>query len=295
MCSPTRAALLTGVNPHRAGAGHVANSDPGFPGLRRRAGRRRRHRWPRSSATPATPRSRSASGTSPRTPTCPTPAPSHSWPLPARASTATTAFLDAFTNLHHPHRLVEDNHTVEVDQYPDGYYLTDDLTDRAHRHDRARSKASNPRQPFLCYFAHGAVHAPLHCKASDLARHRGPLRRRLGRDPRGPPPSASSSSGLLPPGTELPPRNTEDGRRRRRRGTTSPPEDQAPVRPVHGGVRGDGRQRRPERRPPATPALDELGVLDNTIFVFLSDNGASREGEDARHHRRTSARSSRRT
>ena len=32
MCSPTRAALLTGVNPHRAGAGHVANSDPGFPG-----------------------------------------------------------------------------------------------------------------------------------------------------------------------------------------------------------------------------------------------------------------------
>ena len=26
-------------------------------------------------------------------------------------------------------------------------------------------------------------------------------------------------------------------------------------------------------------ALDELGELDNTIFVFLSDNGASREGE----------------
>src|SRR6188472_2725610 len=32
MCSPTRAALLTGVNSHRAGAGSVANSDPGFPG-----------------------------------------------------------------------------------------------------------------------------------------------------------------------------------------------------------------------------------------------------------------------
>ena len=27
-------------------------------------------------------------------------------------------------------------------------------------------------------------------------------------------------------------------------------------------------------------ALDELGELDNTIFVFLSDNGASREGEE---------------
>src|SRR5262245_30013575 len=29
MCSPTRAALLTGVNPHLAGVGHVSNSDPG--------------------------------------------------------------------------------------------------------------------------------------------------------------------------------------------------------------------------------------------------------------------------
>ena len=28
----SRAALLTGLNPHRAGFGFVANSDPGFPG-----------------------------------------------------------------------------------------------------------------------------------------------------------------------------------------------------------------------------------------------------------------------
>src|SRR5690606_20312772 len=32
MCSPTRAALLTGVDPHRAGLGTVAHVDPGFPG-----------------------------------------------------------------------------------------------------------------------------------------------------------------------------------------------------------------------------------------------------------------------
>jgi len=34
MCSPSRAALLTGLNPHRAGVGHVAQDDPGFPGYR---------------------------------------------------------------------------------------------------------------------------------------------------------------------------------------------------------------------------------------------------------------------
>jgi hypothetical protein len=32
MCSPTRAALLTGLHPHAAGFGLVANVDPGFPG-----------------------------------------------------------------------------------------------------------------------------------------------------------------------------------------------------------------------------------------------------------------------
>ena len=51
-----------------------------------------------------------------------------------------------------------------VDRYPDDYYLTDDLTDRAIAMIR-ESKASNPDQPFFLYFAHGAVHAPLHAKA----------------------------------------------------------------------------------------------------------------------------------
>ncbi|MBL5975628.1 MAG: arylsulfatase, partial [Candidatus Leucobacter sulfamidivorax] len=32
VCSPARAALLTGLNPHRAGFGMVAHIDPGYPG-----------------------------------------------------------------------------------------------------------------------------------------------------------------------------------------------------------------------------------------------------------------------
>ena len=73
--------------------------------------------WPRCSATPATTRWRSASGTSPRTPTCPTPAPGTRGRC-QRGFDRYYGVLDAFTNLHHPHRLVEDNHTVEVDAVP---------------------------------------------------------------------------------------------------------------------------------------------------------------------------------
>src|SRR5690606_23387698 len=81
-------------------------------------------------------------------------------------------FLDGFTNLHHPHRLIEDNTAVEVDQYPDGYYVTDDFTDRAISMIRG-AKAGNPHKPFFLYFAHGAVHAPLHAKEEDIARYAG--------------------------------------------------------------------------------------------------------------------------
>src|SRR5690606_25360969 len=134
--------------------------------------------------------------------------PRHSWPL-QRGFDRYYGVLDAFTNLHHPHRLVEDNHTVEVDRYPEGYYVTDDLTDRAISMIR-HARASNPSQPFFCYFAHVAVHAPLQCKADDLARHLGrydagwdALREERHR--------RQVELGLLPEGTALPPRNSEEG------------------------------------------------------------------------------------
>ncbi len=273
MCSPTRAALLTGVNPHRAGAGHVANSDPGFPGYAaeladdvataaevfRDAGYHtiavgKWHLTKDSDLSDAGPR--------------------HSWPC-QRGFDRYYGVLDAFTNLHHPHRLVEDNHTVELDQYPDGYYVTDDLTDRAIAMIR-QAKASNPSQPFLCYFAHIAVHAPLQCKASDLARHRG--RYDAGWDAlRQARHERQVELGLLPPGTELAPRNAEEG-------DDVPPWDSldpadqalyARYMEVYAAMVDSVDQSVGRLH----AALDELGEAENTIFLFLSDNGASREGE----------------
>lgn len=275
MCSPTRAALLTGVNPHRAGAGHVANSDPGFPGYAAELAD--------DVATAAELFSDSGYHTIAigkwhltKDSDLSEAGPRHAWPC-QRGFDRYYGVLDAFTNLHHPHRLVEDNHTVPVDRYPDGYYVTDDLTDRAIDYIR-HSHASNPGQPFFCYFAHIAVHAPLQCKPEDHDRHRG--RYDLGWDElRAQRHRRQIELGLLPEGTPLPPPNFEEG-------DEVPPWDSldpadqalfsrymevyaAMVDSVDQSV---GR---------LLDALEELGVADNTIVCFLSDNGASREGEAA--------------
>jgi arylsulfatase len=273
MCSPTRAALLTGLEPHRAGVGHVAHSDPGFPGyameltpfaptlaeLLRDAGYQtlmvgKWHLTKDSEVNDAGDRS--------------------SWPL-QRGFDRYYGILDAFTNLHHPHRLIEDNHAVSVDEYPEGYYLTDDLTDRAISMIR-ESKSSNPSKPFFLYFAHAAVHAPLHAKTVDIERHEG--RYREGWDEiRRQRHARQIELGIIEEGTELAPRNTEHGDDvvpwdeldddRKRLFARYMEVYAAAVDSIDQNV---GRLR---------AALEQIGEWDNTLFVFTSDNGGSREGE----------------
>ena len=86
-----------------------------------------------------------------------------SWPV-QRGFDRFYGFLEAFSNYHHPPTLMVDNSEVAPERYPDGYYLTDDLTDRAVSMIRS-SKASDSSKPVFLYFAHPAVHAPLHAKS----------------------------------------------------------------------------------------------------------------------------------
>lgn len=273
MCSPTRAALLTGLNPHAAGVGHVAHSDPGFPGyameladnavtlaeVLRDSGYStfmvgKWHLAKDSDISDAGPR--------------------HSWPC-QRGFDRFYGFLDGFTNLHQPHRLISDNTAVRTESYPDGYYLTDDLTDRAIEMVRS-SKASDPRKPFFLYFAHGAVHAPLHAKADDIAKYDGKYR--LGWDAlRAQRFARQRELGVLADGAELPPRNAEPGHEVQP-WDDLPPEQQelfAKYMAVYAGMVDNVDQQFGR----LMAALAELGELDNTIVLFTSDNGASREGE----------------
>ena len=273
MCSPTRASLLTGVNCHAAGMGHIAQDDPGFPGYRAELGQNVATaaeilrdqgyatlmvgKWHlcRDSAM-------SAGG------------PYDAWPL-QRGFDRFYGILEAFTNLHQPHRLIEDNRVVTTDRYPDGYFLTDDLTDRAVSMIRER-QASRPEQPFFLYFAHPAAHAPLLAKADDIERYRDTYtvgwdeirRRRHARQ---------LELGIIPAGTVLSPResNTVDGVQAWDDLTDTERLVFARYMAVYAAMVDEIDQSLGRLR----AALEETGDWENTIVVYLSDNGASREGE----------------
>lgn len=273
MCSPTRAALLTGRNPHSVGIGFVAHADPGFPGyamelsddcvtsaeVLRGAG------W----ATLMVGKWHLAKDSD-----CSDAGPRHSWPC-QRGFERFYGFLDGFTNLHHPHRLVRDNTAVEVDQYPAGYYFTDDITDEAISMVKG-VKASDPTKPFFLYMAHGAVHAPLHAKPEDIAKYEGRYvagwdvlrQQRFER---------MLELGILPPDTVLPPRNSEDGDDVV--AWDDLPADQQLLFAKYMAVYAAMVDNIDQQFGRLCTALEELGELDNTIFLFTSDNGASREGE----------------
>ena len=273
MCSPSRATLLTGLTSQRAGVGHVCHSDPGFPGYAAQLADdaatlpevlRDRHGY----ATLMTGKWHLAKDSD-----LSEAGPRHSWPL-QRGYERYYGILDGFTNLHQPHRLVRDNHTVAVDRYPDGYYFTDDITDQAIAMVRA-SKAADPDKPFHLYLAHGAGHAPLHAPVELIERYADvypvgwdEIRQR--RHVR------AQELGVVPDGVALPPRNSEPG-------YEAPPWSQLPeaeqalfarymacyaamIESVDANL---GRLR---------AALEQLGAWENTLLLFTSDNGASREG-----------------
>jgi len=273
MCSPTRASMLTGLNHHMAGMGHVAHSDPGFPGYAHEirdnavtmAELYRDNGWASlmvgkwhlckdSSLSEAGPR--------------------HSWPL-QKGFDRYYGILDGFTNFHQPHRLYEDNHHVHIDQYPDDYYFTDDLTDQAITMiDEVRS--SHPTKPFFLYYAHGAVHAPLQAKQADMEKYRGMYDAGWDRirDERF---ARQKEIGVVAAETVLPPRNSEENHAVTAWDELSDMQRETFARymeifaaMVDSIDQSVGRLRE---------HLEKMGEWDNTIIVFTSDNGGSREGQ----------------
>ena len=201
--------------------------------------------------------------------------PRHSWPC-QRGFDRFYGVLDAFTNLHHPHRLVQDNHQVEVDQYPDDYYFTDDITDHAismvrDAEDGEPGAAVLPLLRARCGARAACTPGPRTSRSTAAATTRAGTRC-------APSGSLASRSSAWSARTSSSRRATPSATTTCRRGTTSRRASSACSPGTWRSTRAwSTTSTRTSGR--LLAALDDLGELDNTIFVFTSDNGASREGE----------------
>lgn len=272
LCSPARAALLTGINSHRAGFGYVSHTDPGYPGFSctlpvdaptlaesLRAGGYatfmvgKWHLTPEMSLHDAGDRS--------------------SWPL-QRGFDRYFGSMDGFTSLHHPHRLVRDNSVVDIPEFPPGYFLTDELTNEAVTMiDQLRSNDSS--KPFFLYFAHTAVHGPVQAKPVDIAKYRGRYEegwnriRSLRFD-------RQRQSGIVSAQAELPEGTLADSDQIPEWESLSHEEQQLFAR--HMEVYAASVDEVDQSIGRLLAALDRTGERDNTLFIVTSDNGGTSEG-----------------
>ncbi len=266
LCSPSRAALLTGRNHHSVGFATIAEMASGYPGYD--------SFLPRSAASLAeilrlNGYSTYCTGKWHLTPTAEATAagPFDRWPL-GLGFERFYGFLPGETDHWHP-ILTSDNHRVHT-PHREGYHLSEDLVDRMIAMVRDQQQVASGR-PFFAYVPFGAVHCPFHAPAEYIERYRGRFDR--GWDVvRRETFEAQQALGIVPADNELPPRNPgvvpwdeldDDARRLYARQME-----------VFAGMvdHTDAQIGR------LVDALRELDVLDDTVVMILSDNGASQEG-----------------
>ena len=268
LCSPSRACIITGRNHHSMGLGTISETSTGYPGynaiLPFNKGMLSEMLLPKGYNTfcvgkwhLSPPEHETAAG------------PYDRWPL-GRGFERYYGFLGGDTNQWYP-ELVYDNHAVEPPKTPEaGYHLSEDLADKAIEFIQD-AHVNAPDKPFFLYSATGAGHAPHHVPAEWADKYTGKFD--MGWDKyREIVHQRQLEMGILPAGTELSAHDPDvpvwdtlpdDARRLYAR-----------MMEVYAGFVSFtdyhfGR---------ILDFLKEIGELDNTLIMVISDNGASSEG-----------------
>lgn len=268
MCTPARAALLTGKNPHSVGCGWLTHNDPGYPG----------YRGEMSKDAPLIPELLRQQGWSTMAlgkwhntydRNLHSAADNGGWPL-QRGFDRFYGFMGAETSYYQPDRMLEGNQLAQVDGYPEGYFAPDDYTSRAITW-MAENRASAPDKPFFTYLAFQSPHTPHQAKPEDQAKYRGIYDAgwdalRLARFER------QQAMGLIEPNAVLPPRNPGIPE-----WATLPSEQQALFARYMECYAGlvDNVDQNVGR---LLAFLEKSGQLDNTLIMITSDNGANSIG-----------------
>lgn len=268
LCSPTRAALLTGRSNHAVGMRSVSNFVTGFPN---QLGHISNHAATVGEVLGGAGYGTFAVGKWHLAPMeqCSAAGPFDQWPL-ARGFNRFYGFLDGETDQFHP-ELVADNHPIDPPGTPeDGYHVSEDLVDNALRI-IADFKGVRPDRPFLGYVAFGATHAPHQAPPEYMAKYRGRydegwdvIRERWFRK--------QIATGVIPADTVLAPHNPGvkpwDKLTDNERALACRMQEAFAAFLDHTDKQ-IGR---------LVEGLRRLGQLDNTVLVLHADNGASQEG-----------------
>ncbi|HWD67105.1 MAG TPA: arylsulfatase [Caulobacteraceae bacterium] len=268
LCSPTRACLMTGRNHHAVGMRAISNFDTGFPNMR--------GAMPKSSATLAEilrdkGYATFAAGKWHLAPMaeCTAAGPFTNWPL-QKGFDRYYGFLQGETDQFHP-ELTCDNHFVDPPaSAEDGYHFSEDVTERACGMIRDLTSLV-PERPFFLYLAYGAMHSPHQAPQAWLEKYRD--RFDAGWDgARATWFERQKRMGIVPPETRLAPHNpgvrpwTDLSENERAFAARLQEAFAAMLDHTDAQV---GR---------LIEFLKAIGRWENTVFVLLSDNGASQEG-----------------
>ncbi len=268
LCSPSRSCMITGRNHHSNGMACITEGSEGYPGsngaipfengflsemlLGQGYNTYAVGKW---QLTPA--EQVSAAGRYDR------------WPL-GRGFQRYYGFLGGDTHQYYPD-LVYDMHQVEPPSTPEeGYHLTPDLVDKAIGF-IADSKQLAPDKPFFLYFATGADHAPHQVPKEWADKYKGKFdsgwdvyREKVF--------ARQKELGVIPENTELSRHDPDvqdwnelspDARRLYAR-----------MMEVFAGF----LEHTDHHIGRLVDILEQMGELDNTLIMVISDNGASAEG-----------------
>jgi arylsulfatase A-like enzyme len=267
LCSPTRAALLTGRNHHVCNMGSITETATAFPG---QTGQRPNSVAPLAEILRLNGYSTAAFGKSHETaawevsPSGPT----DRWPTRSGFDKF-YGFIGGETNQWSP-AVYEDMSRVELPKHPNYHFMTD-MTNQAIKWTNAQ-KSLTPDKPFFTYFAPGATHAPHHVPKEWIAKYKGKFDQgwdKLREETL----TRQIKLGVVPAGTKLArkPEAIKDW------DTLSADEKQLFSRQMEVfagyGEYADSEVGR------LIQAIEDLGQLDNTlVFYQVGDNGASAEG-----------------
>ena len=266
LCSPTRAALLTGRNHHAVGMGTLANYDMGYPGYR---GIITKDAAMMPEILRGVGYNSFAVGKWHLTPmhhTGPT-GPFDQWPT-QRGFDRFYGFMDGAMNQWEPF-LTEDNHHVATPDDPN-YHLSIDITNRALSMITSQ-KSLAPEKPFFLYMAFGAGHSPHHVPKEMIDEY-VPIFEKgwdVTRDERI---ARQKAMGIIPQDTVLPPRNPGV------RAWTELNADEKRLFVRFQAAYAAMLTHTDQQIGRVIDTLETIGQLTNTIFIVMSDNGASQEG-----------------